>query len=93
MSRKHNGNEFNEIENVISKIKESTIVYITTEDDGEMMFMCQRVGRGFTLYHNDNGYYSPTADSLEELKDMLLQDYIEEIITDINIYDECGDKN
>ena len=87
---RRNYNEINEEINVIDKIKENTIVYITTEEDGEMMFMCQRVGRGFTLYNKDNGHYFPIAENLEELKDMLHKDCLNGIIKDINIYDDDG---
>ena len=94
MSRIHNIRETEAINNILSEIKENTIIYITTEDNGEMMFVCQRVGRGFTLYSNNNGHYSPTAENLEELKDMLCNDYIDGIIKDINIYNsDWSDKD
>lgn len=81
---------YHEEANVINKIKENTIVYITTEDDGEMMFICTKVGYWFTLYHKDIGYYFPTAENLEELKNTLCKDCLNGIIKDINVYNDDG---
>ena len=92
MSRIHSMSETEAINNIISEIKENTIVYITTQEDGEMMFICKREGRGFTLYSTDNGNYSPTC-SLEELKEILSEDWVNGDIEDINIYDDGGDKD
>jgi hypothetical protein len=89
MSRKYNSSETEVINNIINNIKENTIIYITTQEDGEMMFICKRVGHGFTLHSTDNGNYSPVC-SLEEIKEILQEDWVDGVIEDINIYDDDG---
>lgn len=85
MKRKYS--EIEEIENVINKIKDGTIVYITDCDNEEMMFVCQREGHSFSLYSKDYGHYSPTADTLEELQAGIQSDWLDDLICDIEIFD------
>lgn len=78
---------------IIDKIQNGAIVYITDNDNEEMMFVCQNTKKNkWTLYSKDYGHYSPVADSLEELILDIQNDWLSGMIIDIEIYDIMEDK-
>ncbi len=80
--------------NKIDEIKDNSIVYISNAQTNEMMFICEFNGDNtvinggnWTLYSNIYGYYSPAFDSLEEMKELLQNDWLHGEIEDIDVFE------
>ena len=77
--------------NKIDTIKDNSVVYISNAQADEMMFVCESHKNGtWTLYSNEYKHYSPAFDSLEEMKELLQNDWLNGEIEDIDVY-ECGE--
>lgn len=85
----------------IDKIKNNSVVYISNSQADEMMFVCEyngditavnrhNNGNNWTLYSKEYGNYSPAFNSLEEMKELLQEDWLNGEITDIDVFDIVG---
>lgn len=73
--------------NKIDKIKDNSVVYISNEQADEMMFVCEENKGVWTLYSKEYGNYSPAFKNLEEIKELLQEDWMNGEITDIDVFD------
>ena len=71
----------------IDKIKDNSVVYISNEQADEMMFVCEENKGVWTLYSKEYGNYSPAFKNLEEIKELLQEDWMNGEITDIDVFD------
>ena len=82
----------------IDTIKNNSVVYISNSQADEMMFVCEyngditainrhNNGGNWTLYSKEYGNYSPAFNSLEEMKELLQEDWLNGEITDIDVFD------
>ena len=82
----------------IDKIKDNSVVYISNAQADEMMFVCEyngdktavnrhNNGGNWTLYSKEYGNYSPAFDTLEELKELLQEDWMNGEIIDIDVFE------
>ena len=82
----------------IDKIEDNSVVYISNAQANEMMFICEyngdktavnrhNNGGNWTLYSKEYGNYSPAFDSLDEMKELLQEDWLNGEITDIDVFD------
>ena len=82
----------------IDKIKDNSVVYISNAQADEMMFVCEFNGdktavnsqnnsSNWTLYSKEYGNYSPAFSSLDEMKELLQEDWMNGEITDIDVFD------
>ena len=77
----------------IDNIKDNSVVYISNAQDNEMMFVCESHKDGtWTLYSNEYKHYSPAFDSLEEMKELLQEDWLNGEITDIDVFECDGEE-
>ena len=85
----------------IDTIQDNSVVYISNAQADEMMFICEfnggksavnrhYNGGNWTLYSKEYKHYSPAFDSLEEMKELLQNDWLHGEITDIDVF-EYGD--
>ena len=73
----------------IDNIKDNSVVYISNSQADEMMFICEFNGDNWTLFSNEYGNYSPKFNTLEEMKELLQEDWMNGEITDIDVF-ECN---
>ena len=82
----------------IDTIKDNSVVYISNAQADEMMFVCEyngdktavnrhNNGGNWTLYSKEYKHYSPAFNSLEELKELLQEDWLNGEIIDIDVFD------
>ena len=82
----------------IDKIEDNSVVYISNSQADEMMFICEyngdktavnrhNNGGNWTLYSKEYGNYSPAFNSLDEMKELLQEDWLNGEITDIDVFD------
>ena len=82
----------------IDEIKNNSVVYISNAQADEMMFVCEfngdktavnshDNGGNWTLYSKEYGNYSPAFNNLEEMKELLQEDWLNGEITDIDVFD------
>jgi len=82
----------------IDKIEDNSVVYISNSQADEMMFICEYNGDktavsrhnndgNWTLFSKEYGNYSPAFSSLEEMKELLQEDWLNGEITDIDVFD------
>ena len=85
----------------IDTIKDNSVVYISNAQADEMMFVCEfngdktavnrhNNGGNWTLYSKECGNYSPAFDSLDELKELLQEDWMNGEIIDIDVFEIDG---
>jgi len=82
----------------IDKIEDNSVVYISNSQADEMMFICEYNGDktavsrhnndgNWTLFSKEYGNYSPAFNSLDEMKELLQEDWLNGEITDIDVFD------
>ena len=87
----------------IDNIKDNSVVYIRNSQADEMMFVCEFTGDktavnrhnngdNWTLFSNEYGNYSPKFDTLEEMKELLQEDWLNGEITDIDVFECDGEE-
>lgn len=86
----------------IDEIKDNSVVYISNAQADEMMFVCELNGDNtavnrhynggnWTLYSKEYGNYSPAFDSLEDMKELLQEDWLNGEITDIEVFETISE--
>ena len=76
----------------IDNIKDNSVVYISNSQADEMMFICEFNGDNWTLFSKEYGNYSPKFNTLEEMKELLQEDWMNGEITDIDVFECDGEE-
>ena len=76
----------------IDKIKNNSVVYISNTQADEMMFICENKNGKWILFSKEYGHYSPEFDTLEEMKELLQEDWINGEIEDIDVFECDGEE-
>ena len=69
----------------VNEIMENSIVYIIDCENEGMSFKCVKENNKWYLRSKNNENYLPCCDSLEELKQQISEDWVSELILEINI--------